>query len=76
MTKFPGTANLWYIDIKEAYQGQEQKETVEDSKMQEFETDAARQNNAVSSEDRESNYIKSGTVYTDTATGKTYVVLD
>ena len=66
----------WKIDIKEAYKGQEKKEVVDDSKLQEFETDAAKQNNAVSFEDIESKYVKSGTVYTDTYTGKTYVVID
>ena len=66
----------WKIDIKEAYKGQEQKEIVEDSKLQEFETDEARQNSAISFEDIESKYVKSGTVYTDTYTGKTYVVID
>lgn len=66
----------WKIDIKEAYQGQEQREEVKEEDMQEFETDEARQNNDVSAEDVESKYIKSGTVYTDTDTGKTYVVLD
>ena len=66
----------WKIDIKEAYKGQEQKKIVEDSKLQEFETDEARQNSAISFEDIESKYVKSGTVYTDTYTGKTYVVID
>ena len=66
----------WKIDIKEAYRGQEQKEVVEDSKLQEFETDEAKQDSAISFEDIESKYVKSGTVYTDTHTGKTYVVID
>ncbi len=66
----------WKIDIKEAYKGQEQKEVVEDSKLQEFDTNEARQNSAISFEDIESKYVKSGTVYTDTYTGKTYVVID
>ena len=66
----------WKIDIKEAYRGQEQKEVVDDSKLQEFETDSAKQNNSLSFEDIESKYVKSGTVYTDTFTGKTYVVID
>lgn len=66
----------WKIDIKEAYNGQEQKEVVEDSKLQEFDTNEARQNSAISFEDIESKYVKSGTVYTDTYTGKTYVVID
>ena len=66
----------WKIDIKEAYNGQMKKEVVEDSKLQEFDTDTASQNNSVSLEDIESNYVKSGTVYTDTQTGKTYIVID
>lgn len=66
----------WKIDIKEAYKGQEQKVAVEDSKLQEFETEDVRQNNDISFEDIESKYVKSGTVYTDTYTGKTYVVID
>ena len=66
----------WKIDIKEAYKGQEKKEVVEDSKLQEFDSDEARQNSAISFEDIESKYVKSGTVYTDTYTGKTYVVID
>lgn len=66
----------WKIDIKEVYNGQEQKEVVEDSKLQEFDTNEARQNSAISFEDIESKYVKSGTVYTDTYTGKTYVVID
>ena len=66
----------WKIDIKEAYKGQDQKVVVDDSKLQEFETDAAEQNDSISFEDIESKYVKSGTVYTDTFTGKTYVVID
>ena len=33
-------------------------------------------NNSLSYEDIESKYVKSGTVYTDTYTGKTYIVVD
>lgn len=66
----------WKIDIKDAYKGQEQQVNVEESKMQEFETDTANQNNSLSIEDIESNYVKSGTVYTDRNTGKTYVVIE
>ena len=66
----------WKIDIKEAYKGQELKEIVDDSKLQEFETNEAKQNDSISFEDIESKYVKSGTVYTDTYTGKTYVVID
>ena len=66
----------WKIDIKDAYKGQEQQVNVEESKMQEFETDTANQNNSLTIEDIESNYVKSGTVYTDKYTGKTYVVIE
>ena len=65
----------WKIDIKEAYRGQEQKETVQDSKLQEVDSNDVIQNNSVSASDVESNYVKSGTVYTDTNTGKTYIVI-
>ena len=66
----------WKIDIKEAYKGQEQKETVEDSKLQEVDANDVQQNNSVSIDDIESKYVKSGSVYTDTFTGKTYIVID
>lgn len=65
----------WKIDIKEAYRGQEQKETVQDSKLQEVDSNDVIQNNSVSASDVESNYVKSGTVYTDINTGKTYIVI-
>ena len=66
----------WKIDIKEAYKGQEQKETVEDSKLQEIDSNDVQQNSSVSIDDIESKYVKSGSVYTDTYTGKTYIVID
>ena len=49
---------------------------VEESAMQEYEFDDTNQNPEMSLEEVENNYVKSGTVYTDTTTGKTYVVLD
>ena len=66
----------WKIDIRDVYNGQEQKVDVEDSKMQEFDTDTASQNNSMTFEEIDSKFVKSGTVYTDTNTGKTYVVID
>ena len=67
----------WKIDIKEVFKGDaQQKVALEDSKLQEFDTENSKQNNSVSFEDIESKYVKSGTVYTDTFTGKTYVVID
>lgn len=66
----------WKIDIKEAFSGQQQKEAIEEDRLQEFDQETAKQNNSISFEDIESKYIKTGTVYTDTFTGKTYVVVD
>lgn len=66
----------WKIDIKEVYSGQDQKEVVEEEKLQEFDSNDVTRNNSVSYEDIESKYVKSGTVYTDTYTGKTYIVVD
>lgn len=66
----------WKIDIKEVYSGQDQKEVVEEEKLQEFDSNDVTRNNSVSYEDIESKYVKSGTVYTDTFTGKTYIVVD
>lgn len=66
----------WKIDIKEVFAGKEQKVAVEENKLQEFEMEDAKQNTSISFEDIESKYVKSGTVYTDTFTGKTYIVVD
>ncbi len=66
----------WKIDIKEVYNGQEQKEVVEEDKLQEFDSNDVTRNNSLSYEDIENKYVKSGTVYTDTNTGKTYIVVD
>lgn len=66
----------WKIDIKEVYNGQDQKEVVEEEKLQEFDSGDVTRNDSVSYEDIESKYVKSGTVYTDTFTGKTYIVVD
>lgn len=66
----------WKIDIKDVYNGQEKKEVVDEAKLEEFETDSVKQNDSVSVEDIESKYVKSGTVYTDVDTGKTYVIID
>ena len=64
------------IDIKEVYSGQDKKEVVDTSKMQEFDSNDVIPNNSAKIEDIESKYVKSGTVYTDTFTGKTYIVVD
>ena len=66
----------WKIDIKEVYSGQDKKEVVDSSNLQEIDSNDMIQNNSASYEDIESKYVKSGTVYTDTYTGKTYIVVD
>lgn len=66
----------WKIDIKDMSSEQKTGETVKESDMQEFNYDEANNKTTVSVEDVENNYVKSGTVYTDTVTGKTYVVID
>ena len=44
--------------------------------MKEIEVDDRRTASDVSFEDLEKNYRKTGSVYTDTRTGKTYVVVE
>ena len=66
----------WKIDINVTGEKSTQNEAVEETNMEEYEFDESNQNTEVSAEDVESNYVKSGTVYTDTVTGKTYVVID
>lgn len=66
----------WKIDIKDAYTENVEKVAIDENKLNEFETDEAKKNNSINYEDIEKKYVKSGTVYTDTLTGKTYVVVD
>lgn len=66
----------WKIDIKDVYTDNANKAKVDENKMQELNSENSIQNNSISFEDIESKYVKSGTVYTDTVTGKTYVVVD
>ena len=66
----------WKIDIKDVYEGQNKKENVDEANMQEFDAEKSKEENSISAEDIESNYVKSGTVYTDTSSGKTYVIFD
>ena len=66
----------WKIDIKEVYSGQDKKEVVDTSNLQEVDANDMLPNNSASLEDIESKYVRSGSVYTDTVTGKTYIVVD
>ena len=65
----------WKIEINSSTTNNS-GEKVDDSVMEEYEFDDSNQNTEVSIDDVESNYVKSGTVYTDTYTGKTYIVVD
>lgn len=49
---------------------------IDASKMEEFNEDAAKVANDVSLDDIESNYVKTGTVYQDIDSGRTFVVID
>lgn len=66
----------WKIDIKDAYIGQKERVAVDEEKLNEFDQEMAKENKSISFEDIEKKYVKSGTVYTDTVTGKTFVVVD
>lgn len=65
----------WKIDIK-GMMSTNDNVLVDENKMQEFEADEMKRNNSLSVEDLESQFVKSGTVYTDKNTGKTYIVVD
>lgn len=65
----------WNIDINVSTE-KKTGESVAEDEFQEYEIDDKNQNTEVSIEDVENNYVKSGTVYTDTTTGKTYIVID
>ena len=65
----------WKIDIGEAF-NKSQDTTAVENQMQEFDIDNAKQNSNLSLEDIESKFKKSGTVYTDVETGKTYIVVE
>lgn len=64
----------WKIDVKDIYENQKENLNTED--LKEIEVDDRRSTSDVSFEDLEKNYRKTGSVYTDTRTGKTYVVVE
>ena len=64
----------WKIDVKDIYESQKENLNTED--LKEVEVDERRTANDVSFEDLEKNYRKTGSVYTDTRTGKTYLVVE
>ncbi|MBR1453798.1 MAG: DUF2149 domain-containing protein [Lachnospiraceae bacterium] len=66
----------WKIDIKSMTNEEVMGDIVNEENLEEYEFEKSKEVTDVKAEDVESNYVKSGTVYTDTATGKTYVVLD
>lgn len=65
----------WKVDIKAAYSATN-TEKVNEDEMLEIDEENTKSSNNVSYEDLESKYKKSGTVYTDVYTGKTYVVIE
>lgn len=64
----------WRIDISKSTQTDVMTE-VSEEKLQEIEYEMMKDSN-VSSDEMEQKYKKSGTVYTDPNTGKTYVIMD
>lgn len=62
----------WKIDLGK-YNSSLQIDT---TKMEELNEDSAKVTNEVTLDELESNYVKAGTVYQDTNTGKTFVVID
>ena len=66
----------WKIDIVKDVNEKQTGETVAEDQLQEYEFEDSKEVTSVTAEDIESNYVKSGTVYTDTVTGKTYVIID
>lgn len=66
----------WKIDIKEVAYNEGEKVEVNEKDMKEFDEATSKQENSVSVEDVEKKFVKAGTVYKDTSTGKTYVVVE
>lgn len=66
----------WKVDIKAAYSAKNNTERVDEDKMMEIDEENTSNSSNISYEDLESKYKKSGTVYTDVFSGKTYVVIE
>lgn len=66
----------WKVDLKIVNDNSQQKVAVDENKLQEINDANTKQNSSISFDDLESKYKKSGTVYTDVYTGKTYVVIE
>ena len=65
----------WKVDIKAAY-SVKNNEQVNEEDMLEIDEDNTQNSSSVSYDDLQSKYKKSGTVYTDVYSGKTYVVIE
>jgi hypothetical protein len=67
----------WKVDLQVAYQDISERVSVNEEVMQEIDSDnMTDRSNSVSFEDIMSKYKKSGTVYTDVYSGKTYVIME
>lgn len=66
----------WNVDLKIVNDNSHQKVAVDENKLQEINDTNSKQNSSISFEDLESKYKKSGSVYTDIYTGKTFVVIE
>ncbi len=65
----------WKVDIRSAYSAKNTERVNEDALL-EIDEENTQNSSNVSYEDLQSKYKKSGTVYTDVYTGKTYVVIE
>lgn len=65
----------WKVDIRVAYSAKN-TEKVNEEDLLELNDENTQSSNNVSYEDLESKYKKSGIVYTDVNTGKSYVVIE
>ena len=66
----------WKVDIKAASSAKNNTERTDEDKMMEIDEENTSNSSNISYEDLESKYKKSGTVYTDVFSGKTYVVIE
>lgn len=65
----------WNVDLHVVYNGSN-SETVKEELLQDLNLNEEQQNKEISLEEIENKYKKTGTVYTDVYTGKTYVIVE
>ena len=71
----PALVINWNVDLHVVYNGSN-SETVKEELLQDLNLNEEQQNKEISLEEIENKYKKTGTVYTDVYTGKTYVIVE